>query len=133
MNIDQVLVVKRPVGKEYNTVQKSFTESLLKISGITETTFSTVVPGEKNGWVLGSGYYVLDEREGDNENFKKLPGYVRIDAMAAYRFKLGKAPLALQFNVQNLFNEQYIEATDNGTNAYPGAPRLFIGSIKVDL
>ncbi len=90
-------------------------------------------PGEKNGWVLGSGYYVLDEREGDNENFKKLPGYVRIDAMAAYRFKLGKAPLALQFNVQNLFNEQYIEATDNGTNAYPGAPRLFIGSIKVDL
>jgi len=53
MNIDQVLVVKRPVGKEYNTVQKSFTESLLKIPGITETTFSTVVPGEKNGWVKG--------------------------------------------------------------------------------
>lgn len=90
-------------------------------------------PGEKHGWTVGSGIYVLAQRSGDDENFKRLPAYTRWDAMAAYRFRVGKAPLALQVNMQNLLNENYIEATDNGTNAYRGAPRLFIGSIKIDL
>lgn len=53
MNIDQTLVVKRPTGKEFNTIQKSFQESLLKYPGIKEITFSTISPGEKNTWVKG--------------------------------------------------------------------------------
>ncbi|MCX6255254.1 MAG: ABC transporter permease [Bacteroidia bacterium] len=53
MNIDQVLVVKRPVAKEFNTSQAAFQESLLKFPGISEITFSTVTPGGKNGWVKG--------------------------------------------------------------------------------
>ena len=53
MNIDQVLVVKRPVASEFNASQKTFQENLLKIPGITGITFSTVTPGEKNGWVKG--------------------------------------------------------------------------------
>jgi putative ABC transport system permease protein len=53
MNIDQTLVVRRPSSKEFNTVQKSFQEALLNYPGISEITFSTVVPGEKNGWVKG--------------------------------------------------------------------------------
>ena len=53
MNIEQTLVVKRPVAKEFNPVQKSFQESLLKYPGITSITFSTISPGEKNGWVKG--------------------------------------------------------------------------------
>ena len=53
MNIDQTLVVKRPTSKEFNNGQKSFQEALLKYPGITEITFSTIVPGEKNGWVKG--------------------------------------------------------------------------------
>ena len=53
MNIDQVLVVKRPVSKEFNTAQASFQETLLKFPEIKEITFSTIVPGEKNGWVKG--------------------------------------------------------------------------------
>jgi putative ABC transport system permease protein len=53
MNIDQILVVKRPNSKEFNNVQKSFQEALLKYPGITEITFSTISPGEKNGWVKG--------------------------------------------------------------------------------
>ena len=53
MNIEQTLVVKRPVAKEFNPVQKSFQESLLKYPGITAITFSTISPGEKNGWVKG--------------------------------------------------------------------------------
>jgi putative ABC transport system permease protein len=53
MNIDQTLVVKRPSTRNFNTVQKSFQEALLKFPGITEITFSTVSPGEKNNWVKG--------------------------------------------------------------------------------
>jgi putative ABC transport system permease protein len=53
MNIDQVLVVKRPVAREFNTSQASFQEALLKFPEITEITFSTITPGEKNTWVKG--------------------------------------------------------------------------------
>jgi putative ABC transport system permease protein len=53
MNIDQTLVVKRPTSGEYNNVQKSFQEALLKFPGITEIAFSTITPGEKNSWVKG--------------------------------------------------------------------------------
>ena len=53
MNIDQTLVVKRPTSREFNNVQKSFQETLIKFPGITEITFSTITPGEKNSWVKG--------------------------------------------------------------------------------
>ena len=53
MNIEQTLVVKRPTAREFNTAQKSFQEALLKHPGISEITFSTISPGEKNTWVKG--------------------------------------------------------------------------------
>ncbi len=53
MNIDQTLVVKRPTSRDFNIVQKSFQEALLKHPGISEITFSTIAPGEKNTWVKG--------------------------------------------------------------------------------
>jgi putative ABC transport system permease protein len=53
MNLEQTLVVKRPVAREFNPDQKPFQESLLKYPGITAITFSTISPGEKNGWVKG--------------------------------------------------------------------------------
>ena len=53
MNIDHTLVVKRPVAREFNTSQKSFQESILKFPEVSEITFSTITPGEKNTWVKG--------------------------------------------------------------------------------
>ena len=53
MNIDQVLTVKRPVDRKFNSKQREFEQSLKKIPGIVETSYSTVTPGEKNGWVKG--------------------------------------------------------------------------------
>jgi putative ABC transport system permease protein len=53
MNIDRTLVVKRPVAREFNSSQAAFQQGLLKIPGITETTFSTISPGERNDWVKG--------------------------------------------------------------------------------
>ncbi len=53
MDIDQVLTVKRPVDRKFNSAQNEFEESLKKIPGVLETSYSTVTPGEKNGWVKG--------------------------------------------------------------------------------
>jgi len=53
MDINEILVVKRPNSREFNNGQKSFQEALLKYPGIVETTFSTIIPGEKNSWVKG--------------------------------------------------------------------------------
>jgi putative ABC transport system permease protein len=53
MNIEHILVIKRPAAKEFNSTQKAFQENLLKFPGISEITFSTITPGEKNGWVKG--------------------------------------------------------------------------------
>ena len=64
MSIDQTLVVKRPVTREFNTVQKSFQESLLKYPGIKEITFSTISPGEKNTWVKRRYIYKRQRKTG---------------------------------------------------------------------
>jgi putative ABC transport system permease protein len=53
MNIDQTLVVKRPVAREFNPSQLAFQESILKFPEITDITFSTISPGENNTWVKG--------------------------------------------------------------------------------
>jgi putative ABC transport system permease protein len=53
MNINQTLVVRRPAAREFNSSQAAFQQSLLNLPGITEITFSTISPGEKNDWVKG--------------------------------------------------------------------------------
>lgn len=64
MNIDQTLVVKRPASREYNQVQRSFQEALLSHPGISEITFSTISPGEKNTWVKGGISLIGKEKLG---------------------------------------------------------------------
>ncbi len=53
MDIDQVLVVKRPTDRKFNSSQNVFQESIEKMPEITGYTYSTITPGEKNGWVKG--------------------------------------------------------------------------------
>ncbi len=53
MKMDQVMVVKRPVSREFNDAQNSFQESLQKFPEIKEITYSTIMPGQKNTWVKG--------------------------------------------------------------------------------
>nr|WP_269454864.1 TonB-dependent receptor [Methylomonas methanica] len=39
----------------------------------------------------------------------------------------------MQFNIENLLDHQYYVATDNSnTFITPGAPRTFMGSVKVE-
>jgi putative ABC transport system permease protein len=53
MKMDQIMVVKRPVSREFNDAQNSFQESLQKFPEIKEITYSTIMPGQKNTWVKG--------------------------------------------------------------------------------
>jgi putative ABC transport system permease protein len=105
MSIDQTLVVKRPVTREFNTVQKSFQESLLKYPGIKEITFSTISPGEKNTWVKG----------GISIKGKEKLGY--------QFFQADVAPGFFQFfNVRLLAGRQFFSDENN----WLGGPRHLI-------
>jgi putative ABC transport system permease protein len=105
MNVDHTLVVKRPVAKEFNEAQKSFQESLLKYPGISGITFSTISPGEKNGWVKG----------GISIKGKEKLGY--------QLFQADVAPGFFQFfNVKLLAGRQFF----NDENNWLGGPRHLI-------
>jgi len=66
------------------------------------------------------------------------PGYVRLDAMAAYSWLAWGKKVTAQLNLKNLANTRYFESTDINTNAnprysiYPGAPFTVSGTIKVN-
>ncbi|MCX6302701.1 MAG: ABC transporter permease [Bacteroidia bacterium] len=105
MDIDQVLVVRRPVAREFNSSQTSFQESLLKIPGITDFTFSTISPGEKNTWVKGG---------------ISIKGKDRLDYQF---FQADVAPDFFQFfNVRLLAGRQFFSDENNWT----GGPRHLI-------
>jgi iron complex outermembrane receptor protein len=87
-----------------------------------------------NGFGVGAGLFGVSERDGDLANTFKIPAYVRVDASASYRVKIGKSQLTTQLNVNNLLDEEFIEYTGGRgrTFIHPGAPRSFIGSVRVD-
>ena len=85
------------------------------------------------GLSVGAGVYLQGQREGDAANTFELPGYGRIDALVKYKLPIAKAKTTLQFNVENLLDHQYYAATSNSTTFInPGAPRTFMGSVKVE-
>ncbi len=92
----------------------------------------------KEGWSVGLGGVLAGKREGDVANTFQLPGYVRMDAFANYKLKVGPTLVTTSFNIRNLLDKEYYESTDPDANVsarngiYPGAPLTAIGSIKVE-
>jgi iron complex outermembrane receptor protein len=90
------------------------------------------------GWSFGVGGVLAGQREGDVENSFQLPGYIRMDAFAAYRLKVGPTRVTTQFNIRNLLDKRYYESTDPDINVsprlgvYPGAPLTAVGSVRVE-
>lgn len=85
------------------------------------------------GLSVGAGVYLYSEREGDTANTFQLPGYARVDTLARYQFPFYETRMSVQFNVFNLLDKGYYESTigDRFTIS-PGAPRTFLGSIRID-
>lgn len=88
------------------------------------------------GFSAGAGVYLASDRAGNLDNTFNMPGYARVDSMLKYQRKVGPSNVTLQFNIQNLLDKEYI-ASSNGGFAFihqtlPGAPRTFLGSVKVE-
>lgn len=88
------------------------------------------------GFSAGAGVYLAGDRAGNLDNTFNMPGYARVDSMLKYQRKVGPSNVTLQFNIQNLLDKDYI-ASSNGGFAFihqtlPGAPRTFLGSVKVE-
>lgn len=86
------------------------------------------------GLSVGAGVYFQSQKEGDTANSFELPGYGRVDALVKYQLPIAKAKTTLQFNVENLLDHKYYASTVGWSPAFvnPGAPRTFMGSIKIE-
>ncbi|QIF03826.1 TonB-dependent receptor [Roseimicrobium sp. ORNL1] len=87
-----------------------------------------------SGFTIGAGLTAVGDRAGDLDNTFVLESYIRADVMAAYRFKVGNAKMTAQFNINNLFNEDYYDGSGGSsrTYIYSGEPRTFIGSLRIE-
>ena len=90
------------------------------------------------GFTVGVGTYLASQREGDLDNSFQLPGYVLLDAIAAYKMNFNDVRVTTQLNIKNLLNKEYYVSTDPFFNLsprlgiYPGAPFTAIGSVRVE-
>jgi iron complex outermembrane receptor protein len=88
---------------------------------------------------VGAGAFAAGLRQGDEQSSFQLPGYVRVDAAAAYHWRVGDLKLTTRLNVTNLFDQRYFESsntTDPLTRVprlgiVPGPPLTVLGSIQV--
>jgi catecholate siderophore receptor len=79
-------------------------------------------------WQIGGGPVYSSSVFAASNDFVRVPGYVRWDAMASYHQK----KYDIQLNVQNLFNKDYyngVIASDGG-RAVPGYGRTFIATLN---
>ena len=60
----------------------------------------------------------------DTANSFTLPGYVTVDAFAAYETTIGKFPTRFQLNVKNLLDKTYYPSSNNNLIIAVGEPRL---------
>jgi catecholate siderophore receptor len=68
---------------------------------------------------VGAGVTASGDRFTSNDDLVRLPGFLRVDALASYR--VGAYEFAL--NLQNLLHERYSESAGGNFQIYPGAPR----------
>jgi iron complex outermembrane receptor protein len=87
--------------------------------------------GPLRGLKLGAGIFAADARPGDNAGTFELPGYVRVDLLAAYEWILGRTKLTAQLNIENALDQEYFKSPIL-IGAAPGAPRTFLGSIRLE-
>lgn len=88
---------------------------------------------------VGTGLFAAGIRQGDEQSSFQLPGYVRVDAAAAYHWQVGGLRLTTRLNFINLFDQRYFESsntTDPMTRVprlgiTPGPPLTVLGSIQV--
>lgn len=84
------------------------------------------------GLKFGAGVFAVGRRDGDPANTFQVPGYTRIDLLAAYGWQLGNCTVTAQLNIENLSDEQYFLGAQDRSSILPGAPRSFLGALRLD-
>jgi iron complex outermembrane receptor protein len=86
------------------------------------------------GLTVGAGMVARSSHSGDADNTFKVPGYTIANLMTSYQWNWGGTAMTAQLNVQNLFDTDYFQTgTPGNTFIWPGAPRTFLGMIKMEL
>ncbi|NOS75464.1 MAG: TonB-dependent siderophore receptor [Methyloglobulus sp.] len=82
---------------------------------------------------VGTGVFMAGQREGNAANNFQLPGYARWDAMAAYKWDIGKSHLTAQVNVNNILDKEYYASTIGSRLRIQAAePLSVLGSLKLE-
>lgn len=88
--------------------------------------------GNLRGLKLGGGVVGASQSQGSNANDFQLPGYVTMNLLASYGMKVVGKQVTLQLNANNLLDKTYYQGTNTGSMIGIGAPRTFMGSVKVE-
>lgn len=83
---------------------------------------------------VGIGGTLVGSRAGQLSSNLELPGYARMDMMAAYVKPIGKTRLTTQLNINNVLDKEYYAgATSQGaSNTITGNPLTVMGSLKLE-
>jgi iron complex outermembrane receptor protein len=85
--------------------------------------------GSLEGLGIGTGIFIVGERQGDLDNSFELPGYARTDALLYYR----RDNWRVQLNIENLFDGNYFRSTANSrNNVFYGEPFTIRGTVSVE-
>ena len=82
---------------------------------------------------LNVGVYYNGKRYGNSENTIELEDYTTVDLGATYTLPFKKIPWHLQLNASNIFDQQYITATEGAIRTNQGAGRTFILRMGIEL
>jgi iron complex outermembrane receptor protein len=91
-----------------------------------------VANGLFGGLKVGVGAIIRGVRAGDNINDYQLPGFAKVNVMAAYSWSAAGTRMSVQLNVDNLFDKRYFESISGTHTVMPGSPRSWIGSLRVE-
>lgn len=78
------------------------------------------------GLRAGGGVRYVGERPGDSGNTFVLPEYMTVDAFAGYELPFDGKKFKLQFNVKNLFDQEYYPSSGGNLRINVGASRSFL-------
>ncbi|PKD39835.1 TonB-dependent siderophore receptor [Methylomonas sp. Kb3] len=89
--------------------------------------------GILQGLKFGGGVIVRSSQHTDsNTNTAILPGYSTVNLLTSYSWKVNGSKLTTQLNVNNLLDKPYYPASFGRDSIEVGAPRTFMGSVRVE-
>jgi iron complex outermembrane receptor protein len=88
--------------------------------------------GELLGLSLGAGVSVYESAFGDNANSFVLPSYALLNGMISYSTKIAGLTVTGQLNVKNITDTTYYPSSTDRYTILTGAPRTFLGSLRVE-